>query len=117
MTESKKAFQNMLTMLPDDKFNKQELMDNTAVFWEFQEYIMTKFGITEKETEDKFREYVMDKMKNASPEDLANPSIYIEHLGNYASTNGFAGTEKLKEGFKYMTNISAAINVESNQSN
>lgn len=110
MTQSKKAFESMIGMLPNsDKFTKQELIDNTSIFWDFQEFVMNKFSISEKDTEDKFKEYVTDKMKGASPEDLSNTTLYIEHLGEYAKSIGFSEDEKLKKGFQYLVNIGNII--------
>lgn len=110
MTDSQKAFENMVKMMPDNGYN-DELIENSKVFWEFQEFIMKKFSISEKESEAKFKAHITGKMVGASEEDLTNPELYIDHLGDFATECGFADADKLKSGFRFMSKI-GQLNIE-----
>ena len=110
MTNSQKDFENMVKMMPDSGYNN-ELIENSKVFWEFQEFIMNKFGISEKESESKFKAHISGKMLGASEEDLVNPELYIDHLGDFATECGFVDADKLKSGFRFMSKI-GQLNIE-----
>lgn len=111
MSQSKKAFESMISTIPDGLMDKKELVAKTSIFWDFQDYITAKFNITEKESEDKFKEYIMGKMAN-TPEKLSDPAAYIEYLREYAVECEFNEPDKLVEGFKYLSILNATINVD-----
>jgi hypothetical protein len=108
MSESRKAFENTISVIPDGLVDKKALMEKTSVFWDFQDYVMAKYSLTEKESEEKFKSYIFTKMA-ATPEKMSDPSAYLEHLRLYAVECGFTSPDKLVEGFQYMTDLNAKI--------
>ncbi len=113
MSQSKKAFEDMIAMIPDTLLDKTKLVEKTNVFWEFQDFIVSKFSISEKESEERFKTYILGKL-SATPEKIADPAAYIEHLREYAIECEFGDPDKLVEGFQYMSEMNATIKMNDN---
>ncbi len=110
-SQSRKAFESMVSAIPNGLIDKKELVEKTGVFWDFQDYVVEKFGISEKESEDRFKTYIMGKLAS-TPEKLSDPAAYIEHLREYAIECEFNEPDKLVEGFRYMSYLNATIKVD-----
>ncbi len=111
---SRRDFENMIKALPSsDKLDKNDLIEKTKVFWDFQDYITTKLQITETESESISRSYILEKVTQVPNIHEMNESesveVYISALIDFAKENEFNDCDNLAEGFRYMCRITKLI--------